>query len=319
MIKDDIIHDTSPFADVNLLTCPLCRSRLQSCGECEATVACSNSHCAGSEVVNFEQCDVHEQILCHGCLDSKEPDPNSGFVRCPSCNSWCCSLEVDWCPGRIIHPAPGTKELAELYPTLDLDSKPIVRSHLPTPGPCGLCIDSGHVDAWQTCSGGRSGLCPSNANLSKYDLDYAYCPECITEHKGRRCACGAVWCCDACPVANFFPTSCPRLISCPCCGATYCRQSDGCRYCHFCQICLKTGLCFGCQAQEEVDVGGEDMSGECSQPVNDFEQCANCQLDMCNECCSTAKDGATRCLGCHHWICGDCAQLSGREQCYFCL
>ena len=118
------------------------------------------------------------------------------------------------------HQCPDTKESAELYLTLDLDSKPIVRSHLPTPSPCRLCIDSGHVDAWRACSGGRSGLYPSNANLSKYDLDYACCPECITEHKGRRCACSAIWFCDPCSVVDVDFPRYPQLITCPRCGAT---------------------------------------------------------------------------------------------------
>ena len=316
LIKDDIIHDTGPFADVNLLTCPLCRSRLRNCGECHATVVCSNNHCAGSDVVDFEYCVAHGLMVCHGCLDSKGLDPNSGFVRCPSCNSWRCSLEVGWCPGRIIHPAPGTKELAELCRTLDLDNKLIVRSHLPTPGPCRSCINSGHVDAWQACSHGRSGLCPSNAHFSKLKLDYAYCPECITELEGRRCACGAVWFCDACLVADSNSPGHPYLTSCPRCGASYCRKPNGCQYCHFCEICRRTGVCFGCQAREKGDVRGEGTSGECSQPVNAFEQCTNCRRSMCNECCSTAKDGVTQCPGCHRWMCGDCAQAFGL--CYLC-
>jgi hypothetical protein len=195
-------------------------------------------------------------------------------VRCPSCNSSCCSLEVSWCPGRIIHPASGTKELAELLPTRDLNS---LRSHLPMPGPCGSCIGFGHVDAWQACGRGRSNRSgyPPNSNLSVNDLHYAYCPECVIEFEGQRCACGAVWFCDVCPVADFFPPI-PTLIICPHCRAPYCRKSDGCQYCHSCQICFKTGLCFGCQALEKVDVGGEDTSGEYSQPGSAFEECVDC-------------------------------------------
>ena len=314
----------SPFANVNLLTCPLCHSHLQSCGECDATVACSNLECAGSEVVDYEQCHEHERMTCYECLHSKELDgldPNSGFVRCPLCNSWCCSGDVTWCPGRIIHPAPD-KEPAELHPTRDLDSRPVVRSHLPTPGPCRFCIGSRHVAAWKACSGGRSNLsdCPSNSHFSEDDLNYAYCPECVTELEGRRCACGAVWLCDACSVADIdFPSS-PKLISCPRCGAAYCRRSDGCRYCHFCQICLKTDICFGCQAREKgSDGGGGDTPGECSQPINALERCVNCRWDICKECCSTAKLGVTQCSGCHRWMCSDCSKASGRrKRCYLC-
>ena len=204
LIKNGIIHDTSPFADVDLLTCPLCGYPLRSCEDCEATSGCSNDDCPGSGIIDFIQCDDHEWATCHECLDSEGLGPNSTFVRCPSCSSWSCCLEVSWCPGRIIHPAAGTEEPVEPDPT-------IARSHSPIPGPCGSCIDSGHVAAWQACSVGRSKLCPSKSNLSKNSLHYAYCPECITGHKGRRCACGAVWLCDDCPdtmddLDSFFLT-----------------------------------------------------------------------------------------------------------------
>ena len=314
LIKNGIIHDTSPFADVDLLTCPLCDSRLRSCEDCDATSACPNNDCPGSGIVDFEQCDEHEWVTCHECLNSEGLGPDSTFVRCPSCNSWCCCLEVSWCPGGIIHPAAGMKEPVEL----DLS---IARSHPPIPGPCGSCIDSGHVAAWKACGVGRSDRCPSHAKLSKNPLHYAYCPECITEHKGRCCACGGVWLCDDCPanVDVFFLTYHHRtVISCPRCGATYCREQDGCQYCSFCQICCQTGPCFGCQAREKGDVAREDTLGECPQRVNTFEACLDCQIEMCNECCSTGKDGVTECSGCHGWMCGECAQTSRTSLCRSC-
>ena len=311
LINNDVTQDTSPFADVDLLTCPLCDSRLRSCEDCDATTACPNDDCPGSGITDFEQCHEHEWLACHECLESKGLDPNSVFVRCPSCNSWCCSLEVYWCPGRIVHPAPGTKELVEQSP-------PFARSHPPMPGPCRSCIDSGHVVAWQACGSGQSDLCPSKAKLSVERLNYAYCPECLTEHGGLRCVCGAVWFCNDCPasVADAFFPCYAKLISCPRCGATYCRKKDGCQYCSFCQICYQTGLCFGCQAREKGDVAGEvDTPGE---GVHAFEACLDCRFEMCRKCCSTGQDGVTECLGCRGWMCDECVEMSGTELCRSC-
>ena len=144
LIKNGIIHDTSPFADVDLFTCPLCHFCLRTCMDCGTISACSNDDCAGSEVVDFEQCFEHEWVTCHECLDSKELGPDSIFVWCPLCSSWYCCLEVPWCPGRIIHPALGTEEPVKLDSTIAL-------LHPPMPGPCKFCIDSGHVAAWQAC------------------------------------------------------------------------------------------------------------------------------------------------------------------------
>ena len=50
--------------------------------------------------------------------------------------------------------------------------------------------------------------------------------------------------------------------------------------------------------------------------VNAFEQCATFLWEMCEECCSTAKLGMTRCSGCHRWMCDECSRLgpSGRRK-----
>ncbi|KAF8552385.1 hypothetical protein OG21DRAFT_148340 [Imleria badia] len=88
LIEKDIIQDTSPFQEVDLLTCPLCHSHLRSCQECDAAVACSNHDCASSQVVDCKQCDDHDHMTCHECLASAEADLIPSFVRCPKCNSW---------------------------------------------------------------------------------------------------------------------------------------------------------------------------------------------------------------------------------------
>ncbi|KAF8552384.1 hypothetical protein OG21DRAFT_148352 [Imleria badia] len=183
-------------------------------------------------------------------------------------------------------------------------------------GPCRSCVNSGHTDALQACSGLQTVLCPSRAHpFHELGLDSASCPECITECQGRRCLCGAVWLCDACSVADY-PDS-PHLISCPRCGATYCTKEDGCRYCYFCSICRRTDICFGCQSREKVDVEAEDISGEGLLPLNRYERCLECRLYMCNECCSAGKDGVAQCLGCQHWMCRRCSE--GRSRCYSCF
>ena len=318
LIEMDIIHDASPFHEVDLLTCPLCHSLLRSCQECDAAVACPNHDCAGSQVVDCKQCDDHDRMTCHECLDSEEIP---SFVHCPTCNSWCCRRDMDWCPGHIISP-PLSKKLVKLSQAKesDFDSTSIVRSHSPMPGPCRSCIDAGHTNAWQACSAIQTVLCPSRAH-SFYDLglNSAYCPECITEQKGQRCVCGTVWLCDACSVAEhstYFP-----LISCPRCGAAYCTKEDGCRHCYFCKICRQSSICFSCQALEkedaEEDVDGKDMSDEDSQPSNAYERCLQCRLYMCNECCSTGKDGVIRCSGCQRWVCGRCSE--GKKKCRSCF
>lgn len=217
-----------------------------------------------------------------------ELGPKSPFVRCLSCSSWCCSIEVDWCHGRIDHAAsPGTKEQA--------DSELL---HLPMPSPCRDCVTSSHANAWRACSGRQTALCPSI-------VGEVYCPECTVEHSGRRCVCGAVWLCDTCSTADS-----PDLVSCPRCGTTYCTREDGCRYCHFCQICRWTDVCFGCQAREEEDVVGRDTPDERPRPVKDFKRCIQCRAYMCGECCSTAKHGVAQCLGCNRWLCCMCGRRS---------
>ncbi|KAG6375798.1 hypothetical protein JVT61DRAFT_2654 [Boletus reticuloceps] len=190
LIECNIIHDSSPFSEVDLLTCPVCHIRLQNCEECNVA-ACSSNGCAGSQVVNIEKCDNHDWITCHDCLDSMKVGPySSTFVRCPSCNSWTCSAEVCWCPGRVIHPPPGS-ELVKLCSKRGFDRDSVVRSHFPMPGPCETCIESGHVNAWQECTAYESVLCP-RACFSYDDVIGAYCPECIVVDKGQHCVCGVV-------------------------------------------------------------------------------------------------------------------------------
>ncbi|KAN0082832.1 hypothetical protein V8E55_008627, partial [Tylopilus felleus] len=223
LIEDDILpSDTSSFAEVDLFTCPLCRSSLKICQECNTIVACSNQACEGSQYI--EQCADHDCSICYKCLDSAKSPDEFHFVRCPSCNSWSCDEASLWCPGYIVHPELSTEELVKQSRNRQLSKESVVRSHPRTRGPCRSCIDSGHANAWQTCS----------------------CPECIPENKGRRCVCGAVWIChgDAClvdysvgPRAGY-----PKLISCPRCGTDYCME--GCRYCHFCWVCQRTSICW---------------------------------------------------------------------------
>lgn len=178
LIEKYIIHDTSPFHDGDLLTCPLCQSPLRSCQEGCATVACSNSDCAGSQVVACEQCDLHSFMTCHECLQvgSKEPNLLSSFVCCPTCHSWCCRHDVDWCPGTIIHPTLD-KDLVKISKQKNFDDTSFVRSHSPVPGPCRSCGDSGFAEAWQACNGVLSALCPSRAfPLYELELRGTYCP-----------------------------------------------------------------------------------------------------------------------------------------------
>lgn len=246
-------------------------------------------------------------MTCHDCLESKDLDLSSTFARCPTCNSWRCSNELEWCPGRIIHPLPDSKEFAELSKKWDIDNdrSSLVWSHSPKPGSCRTCTLSGHANEWQACSVRESNLCLAYASGSYLERDLAYCPECVAEHKGKRCVCGAVWSCEACLLVD--PESITELISCAHCGAAYCTQEDGCQYCHFCHICRRAGICFGCQAQEKRDVGSQDTSHEDSQLLNGYERCRECLVYMCDECCSTGKDGAVQCSNCRRWTCGKCA------------
>ena len=315
MIEKNIIHDTSPFDSVDLLTCPLCRFSLRSCQVCSATVACSNHNCAGSQVIECKQCDDHDHMTCQECLDFKEHDAVPTFVQCPTCNAWWCSHRVSWCPGRIIQPTLLGNDLVKLSQQRYFDSSSIVRSHSPMPSPCQYCIYYGHADAWKTCGIRLTALCPSNAHpLPGCSLDGAYCPECITEDNGRHYACGAYWLCATCSVADSRDY--PRLISCPRCGTLYCTTAAGCQYCYFCQTCQRTGICFGCQAREKEGEGGEDASNKEPVPLTVFKECLECRWYICNECCSTGKDGAVQCSGCSYWMCGDCA--SGRTRCFEC-
>ena len=182
-----------------MVTCPLCDLPLWSCEECDATVACSNYECAGSQIVHCELCTEHEQMSCHECLDSEALGPIPPFVRCPTCNYWCCRKYLSWCPGCVIHPTPSR----ELSQESNFDSKSIVRSHPPTPGTCQSCVNFGHTDAWKACRGLQSVVCPSQAYyLAEHRLNGACCPECSIEDKRRRCACCAVWLCDSCSVVD---------------------------------------------------------------------------------------------------------------------
>lgn len=235
--------------------------------------------------------------MCHGCLESREQSSDSPFVHCPSCNAWTCRLDVKWCPERIIHPTPGSQELAEASRTYD--TKSIVRAHSLRPGPCVSCIKSGRAGPWYACSGERSNLCPSLAHLSsELYLELAYCTECVAVEKGRRCGCGAVWLCDACLVVDYPRV--PDFVSCCRCGTTYCMKGVECRRCyHPCQICNRTAICFGCLARvgEKRFFHREDMGAE---PSDGFRQCQECRSHVCNECCS-------QCSGCRGWMCSRCA------------
>ena len=314
-IENGLIHDTSPFHEVNLYTCPLCHSDLWSCQECEAVVACSDGLCAGSYVVGCEQCHKHECMSCHDCLDSKEPVLARSFVPCPTCNDTTCRDDLNWCPGSIVHSSP-ERELVKLSPTQNFDSTSFVRSHSPVPGPCRFCTN--RANAWRPCNGIRTADFPFRRHsLCELGPDGAYCPDCITEHKGRQCACGAVWLCDSCSVADS-PDD-PSLISCPRCGTLYCTEPKGCQYSYFCSTCRRACICVGCRAREKGDLVEEYTLGEGSELLNGYKQCAGWHRTsyICNECCSAAKDGVTQCSHCHRWICGRCAD--GGELCPICI
>ncbi|KAN0093167.1 hypothetical protein V8E55_003951 [Tylopilus felleus] len=310
LIEGNIIlpSDTSSFGEVNLSTCPLCRSSLTTREACNTIVACSDQDCEGSQ--DIEQCSNHDYSICYKCLNSAKSPDEFHFVQCPSCHSWSCDDAVLWCGGCIIHPELSTEELVKQSRNRQL-GKEVVRSHPRTPGPCRSCIDSGHANAWQTCSAKLcSGICPSR-------IDDACCPECIPETKGRRCVCGAVWTCDACLVDYSIDPgpSYPKLISCPRCGTDYCME--GCRYCHFCCICRCTSICVVCQTPEG-DFGEEDMSGNILQPSSTVEKCLQCPVYMCNECCSAGKDGVKQCSGCQGRLCQRCAGDMRRDRCIPC-
>ncbi|KAF8552375.1 hypothetical protein OG21DRAFT_147581 [Imleria badia] len=314
LIRNGIIHDTSAFQEVDLVTCPLCHSPLWSCEECDATVVCSNGDCAGSQVVDCERCAEHECMACRQCLDSKTLGLIPSFVRCWTCGSWCCRKDVSWCPGRIIHPTPTEELVINLSRASNFDSKSIVRSHSPKPGSCRSCVDSGYADEWQSCRGLYSVLCPSSIHpYSGFSIGGrgVYCAECFTQ--GQHCACGGVWLCDTCSVVSPLY---PHLISCLRCGARYCTDEHGCEYCHFCSGCFRAGLCFGCEARDQEDVEEEDTSSESSHSLEGFERCQQCRSRICEECCSTGGEGVAQCPGCKLWMCGVCVAFG--EQCPSC-
>ncbi|KAF8554952.1 hypothetical protein OG21DRAFT_966263 [Imleria badia] len=311
LIEKDIIRDTSPFQEVDLLTCPLCRSELGTCKVCKAIVTCTNINCAASQV-GCKQCDVHyATVMCQECLESEEHDGVPSYLRCPTCGSWCCKRDMYWYPGRIVQPSLLGDELVELSQRRDFDSMSIVRSHPPMPSPCSSYVDSGHADAWEMCGSQRTALCPVKG-LYERDVHGVYCPKCTAEHNGRRCACGAFWFCATCNVADHLDNR--RLISCPRCGTTYCTHiKTGCQYyCSYCQICRRTSICFGCQAREKGYAGEEDTLSEGSLPLN---ICTWCEKKMCKECCLTGKDGAAQWTGCHSWM---CPCTAGRKRCFSC-
>lgn len=246
-------------------------------------------------------------MTCHGCLlaQPQEPDTKAYFVRCPSCDLWSCTFDTDWCSGPITHPPHGAKELLNPFRAQNPDTKPIIPLHPPTRGPCKTCIDSGHADKWQQCHAFLTLSCPTSRRDSN-----SYCPDCVAEHQGRRCLCGAVWLCNTCSVADSDATSTRHhLVSCPLCGTTYCTGEDGCRYTQFCIVCRRTGNCLGCQAREKGNVKGEGTSSEDSQPFSGYQRCAGCWCSyICDECCLTAKDGVAQCSNCHRWMCSECVK-----------
>ncbi|KAN0097915.1 hypothetical protein V8E55_002361 [Tylopilus felleus] len=306
LIENDILpRDSSSFGEVDLFTCPLCQSGLRICEECKTIVTCSNHDCEGSQ--DIEQCSDYS--ICYKCLHSAKSPDNFHFVQCPSCNSWSCDDDVPWCRGYIVHPELNAEEPVKRFRNRESGNESIVRSHPRTPGSCTSCIDSGHANAWQTCSSvidDTFSNCPESS-----------CPECILEHKGRRCLCGAVWICDICLVDYSVDPEprYPKLISCPRCGTDYC--IEGCRYCYFCSVCQRTSICDGCQTSEG-GVGGEDMPGKILQPSSTVEGCLQCPVYMCNECCSAGKDGVKQCSGCQGWLCQTCASNMRTDRCIPC-
>ncbi|KAN0097918.1 hypothetical protein V8E55_002364, partial [Tylopilus felleus] len=292
LIENDILpRDSSSFGEVDLFTCPLCQSGLRICEECKTIVTCSNHDCEGLQ--DIEQCSDYS--ICHKCLHSAKSPDEFHFVQCPSCNFWSCDDGVPWCRGYILHPELSAEELVKRFRNRESGNESVVRSHPRTPGSCTSCIDSGHANAWQTCSSvidDTFSHCPESS-----------CPECILEHKGRRCLCGAVWTCDICLVDYFVDPDprYPKLISCPRCGTDYC--IEGCRYCHFCSVCQCTSICVGCQTSEG-DVGGEDMPGKILQPSSTVEGCL--------------QYGVKQCSGCQGWLCQTCASIMQRDRCIPC-
>ena len=248
-------------------------------------------------------------MSCHDCLESKEPVLTLSFVPCPTCNYWTCRHDMRWCPGGIMQPTL-EREVHKLSPTQNPDNTTIVRSHSPIPGPCESCISDGRANTWERCRGRRTALHFRSHSLCELGFKGAYCPECTPEHKGRRCACGAVWLCDSCSVAD--PQNNPSLISCPRCGTSYCTEPNGCQYSYFCSICCQASICVGCRAREKGgDLVEEYALGEDSELLHEYKQCWYCRSYMCNDCCSTAKDGIAKCLNCHHWMCSRCSTYGG--------
>lgn len=280
--------------------------------------------CLGSLVTECEICYEHQRTVCYACLTKNDTVPP--LICCPICQGWYCREDTFWCAGLIVDPVVGTEELAELSREGEWDSETIVRSHPPKPGPCRFCINDRLLPpGWAVCRNSaddsQPDRCPSQTPfMLNTDLYAAYCPECIDQSPGCRCACGSVWLCDTCLVIGNKTIIYPFLLTCPRCGVDYCAgpASQCGDYLEICRGCNGVIICKDCQEEEALP---RDVQGKNDRPkeVVFTVQCNYCQAWTCSECELSERTGD--CSICNGWYCYNCVsdqECDVIQQCPFC-
>lgn len=264
-------------------------------------------------------------MSCHACLAKSNTVPS--LICCPVCQGWCCREDTYWCAGLILQPALGTEEFAELSHECEWDSETIVRSHPPKPGPCRFCSLDESAQGWATCINSANDLepdrCPSQTPfMTRLHLPSAFCPECIGQSPGHRCACRRKWICDTCTVIKNKTDYYPFLIACPRCGVYYCHGPDTQRSCgdyiDTCRGCKGVVLCQDCQEDEELP-GDTQTDEECPKQVVFTARCTYCEAWSCPDC--HASERTATCFLCNEWFCYACIsdpECDLIQRCPFC-
>jgi len=307
-----------------MFTCPLCLDPLVSCVECDAKVACSALTCHASHIIGCEHCYAHNRMACHSCLMKNDTVPP--LICCPTCQVWCCREDSNWCAGLVVQPTLGSKELAELSREYEWDSETIVRSHPPKPGPCRFCTHHDFAPDWATCCNSQDYMqpdrCPSQTPfMTEHCLRAAYCPDCLDQSPGCRCACELTWLCDICVAVGNKSIVYPHLITCPRCGVSYCTSPDQpCGdYIELCRGCKGVILCNDCQEEEELP-GDIQTEQELPREVVLTQRCGYCEAWSCGDCCASERTAI--CFHCGHWFCYNCItdpECDMLQPCPFCV
>lgn len=293
-----------------MFTCPVCLDPLIVCRECDAKVACTNAACLASLVVACERCFAHNRMACVDCL--KKDDRVPPLICCPTCQTWCCREDSEWCAGLVLQPALGSHDLAELSRECDWDNETIVRSHPLKPRSCNFCTEQDVPPRWKTCLNSADYIeldwCPSQTPFMRnHHLRSAICADCSEQSPGRLCACDSGWLCDMCFAVGNYSFEYPPLITCPRCDVSYCTFPGlPCqKNIDICRGCKGVVLCNNCQEEEELPRDARNAQQAAKQVIF-TEQCGICQAWTCGDC--SAAEGTARCAHCREWCCQKCIE-----------